>query len=67
MKWWERVLGVVVILSMTLVVAGCNGTVGVGVGVAYPGAYGGGSWGVGGGFVGGPVYGVGGPGPPIPD
>ena len=56
MKWCGRVLGVLIIVGLTLVMAGCNAT--VGVGVAYPGAYGpyGGPWG-GGVYVGGPIYG----------
>jgi len=50
-----RLIGVVVIVASSLLVAGCNVTVGVGVGVAHPGPYGYGPWG-GGVYVGGPVY-----------
>ena len=49
-----RLLGVLAILSLTALTAGCNATVGVGVSVYHPGPWHG-PWG-GGVYVGGPVY-----------
>ena len=55
MKFWRRILGLVLVLMATLVMTACD-NVGMGIGVSYPGAYyGGGTTGPGM-IVGGAAY-----------
>ena len=57
MTSWRSVLGALFICILVLATAGCEGTTGVGIGVASPGGHWGGGSGPGPGvWVGGPTY-----------